>query len=456
MPMMSGMEHPAITLGVPPLVDPRILIQFCHAITRYADGTGFQAEAADAILRLQSRLNSLANLAELCRMTVLGLPESFPRLRDEMICLAVDFPADPLQAPACGASDEDEADDRVQLGSVFDLLAGAAFVSKGDNARRDRLITGVVRAVADAICYPLAYSREAATYLSGGSSKVTWTHAEIVIANAAQRLIESDYRCDPLVPPGVLAKLERMAARWQAANPVTAMFDALVGPQLDRIIQAVTPDDVKPGDQVALQLRPDCVARPRVTGPRDEEEGGVYALFCPTQMAEVLSQGDGRVEVRVPAYARTGPVALVRKPSLEDVEYLLSRYACEFPAEWAASLFSFIPMWKWAYPTAFGCPVVEVTQVPVQASVGAWVAAGPVSASRQVELNQPVYIHYEVDPPGSDENAPLLVSAALGPTVRKSPGMIVYTPAEAGDDAIVLSWGSLTEVVQVHVVRPLS
>jgi hypothetical protein len=234
------------------------------------------------------------------------------------------------------------------------------------------------------------------------------------------------------------------------------MFDALVGPQLDRIIQAVTPDDVKPGDQVVLQLRPDCVASPRVTGPRDDQQGGVYALFCPTQMAKVLSQGDGRVEVLVPAYARTGPVALVRKPSLEDVEYLLSRYACEFPAEWAASLFSFIPMWKWAYPTAFGCPVVEVTQVPVQASVGAWVAAGPVPASGQVELNQPVYIHYEVDPPGSDETVPLLVSAALGPTVQKSPGMIVYTPAEAGDDAIVLRWGSLTEVLQVHVVRPLS
>ena len=169
MPMMSGMEHPSVTVGAPPLVDPRILAEFCQAVQLYADSVGFHDEAADGIRHLKARMTNLQNLAQLCRMTVLGVPESFPRLLDELTCVAVDFPADPLLARTSSSVPEDEPDSRVQLGALFDLLAGAAFVSRNNQAQRDRLIIGAVRAVEDAICYPLAYSKEAAAYLSGSS-----------------------------------------------------------------------------------------------------------------------------------------------------------------------------------------------------------------------------------------------------------------------------------------------
>jgi hypothetical protein len=113
-------------------------------------------------------------------------------------------------------------------------------------------------------------------------------------------------------------------------------------------------------------------------------------------------------------------------------------------------------MWKWAYPTAFGPPVVQVTQIPAQADVTAYVATGPLSSVGQVEVNSPVYIHYQVDPPGSDENVPLQVNASLGATNSTTPGLVVYTPTQSGDDTVVLSWGDLSQVVHVHVVRSAS
>jgi hypothetical protein len=456
MPMTSGMEHPTITLGALPLVSPRVLTQFCQAIQLYADGVGFHDDAAAGIGSLRSRLTNLTNLAQLSRMAVVGVPDSFARLRDELTCIAVDFPADPVPAPGTSNLPDDAPDLRVQLGPVFDLLAGAAFVSKDEPALHDFLVTGVIRAVEDAICYPLAYSAEAATYLSGSSAKLVRGQAELVIANATQRLIERDYRCNPLVPAHIRRRLELMARDWMCANPVTAMFAALTGPQLDRIVEQATPRDVKPGDIVTLTLRQDCVDSPKIlgSGEGEPESGGVFALFCPTQMAKVLGRGAGKVEVQVPAFARTGPVAVVRQPALTDVEYLLRRYACAYPAEWSNCLFSVIPMWKWAYPTAFGPPVVQVTQIPVQADVTAYVASGPLSSVGQAVVDSPVYIHYQVDPPGSDGNVPLKVNASLGVANAATPGLVVYTPAQTGDDAVVLSWGGLSEVVHVHVVRP--
>ena len=60
--------------------------------------------------------------------------------------------------------------------AVIDLLAGAAFVSKDDPAQRDRLIVGLIRAVEDAIGYPLALSSEAAEYVGEGDGGLSPSH----------------------------------------------------------------------------------------------------------------------------------------------------------------------------------------------------------------------------------------------------------------------------------------
>jgi len=56
--------------------------------------------------------------------------------------------------------------------------------------QRDRLIIGIVRAVENAISFPLAYSSAAATYLGEGSGELSRQYAAAVIGNATQRLLE--------------------------------------------------------------------------------------------------------------------------------------------------------------------------------------------------------------------------------------------------------------------------
>src|SRR6516162_7207919 len=94
--MGGGMEHPMNTLAVPPLIDPRLLYQFCTAVQQYSVTAGRQSEADAKVAELKARLDNLTQLAQLCRLAVLGHPNSFGRVLDELLCIAVDFPADPL------------------------------------------------------------------------------------------------------------------------------------------------------------------------------------------------------------------------------------------------------------------------------------------------------------------------------------------------------------------------
>ena len=59
----------------------------------------------------------------------------------------------------------------------------------------------------------------------------------MAIGNATTRLIERDTRCDPAVAPDIAMRVERLAIKWMAANPVTEMFlrsRAPVGPVRSR------------------------------------------------------------------------------------------------------------------------------------------------------------------------------------------------------------------------------
>jgi hypothetical protein len=67
---MGGMEEATDTVVVPPLVDAKTVTNFCQAIQRYADSTGFHEQAAEKIQGLRARLDKLQTLAQLCRFAV--------------------------------------------------------------------------------------------------------------------------------------------------------------------------------------------------------------------------------------------------------------------------------------------------------------------------------------------------------------------------------------------------
>lgn len=455
---MNEMEHAQNTLFVPPLVDERILMQFCRAVQSYAAGPGIHDDAAGKLRDLRARLANLCKLASLCRLAILGQSTAVARVIDEMYCLSVDFPTGPLDEPE--RMFDDEPDDRVQLAAAIDLFAGAAFVSKGNVDQRDRFIIAIVRAIEDAVAFPVTYNSEAAAYLGEGTGELPRQHAAIVIANAAQRLLDSDQKCAPMVPVDIRRRLEGLARKWMRANPVTEFFEAITGPRVSGTLQGVVPDDARVGDLVTLQLDPSWVGTQQSGDAASQEFlRGVAIMFCPHQPADLVRVLEDKAQTKVPEGARTGPIALVRKggPALfTDVSYLLDRYALEYPVEWFYTVFSFAPIGEWAYPVAFGAPVIQITQVPETATIAAYTSSGPLAAGQAVDINDTVVIHYSVEPPGSDASFPLTASARGGEVTQiGKPGVLAYRPSTEGNTSIKLAWGTLSVSIPMSV-RPSS
>jgi hypothetical protein len=375
---MSMMEHPEDTISALPLVDGRVLLRFCQAVQSYADSVGSHDEAARKLRDLQAGLDNLCGLATLCRFAIAGHPRAFGRVIDELDCLAADFPSSPLDESLGDVEvNEDEPDSGVHLAAALDLFAGAAFVSKAQPEQHERFIIGIVRAIEDAIAFPVAYSAEAAAYL-GEDNELSATYVKIVIANATQRLIEGDRRCTPKVPADIRRRLEGLAIRWLHANPVAEFFDAVSGPKLHRIVfwqdpERERPDDARVGDRVTLFVHE--------RGHRgDGEQDAVYGdnlsnlavMFCPHQPAKVVRVLEDGFQVRVPKFARTGPIAIVRKkPDFTDARKRVIEYAEQYPFEWSSSVFANIRMDQWAYPCAFGPPIIEITKESPPAKVPA-------------------------------------------------------------------------------------
>jgi hypothetical protein len=181
-------------------------------VQRCAGALGSGDEAASALRRLTAKLDNLRGLASLTRLALIGHPHAFARVVDELYCLSVDFPDDPLGPCAHHGCCPDDLDDRVQLAAAIDLFVGASFVSKDDPDQRDRFIVGLVRAIEDAIAFPIVYSHEVAAYL-GTDPTMAPVHAAIVVGNATGRLIEGDQKCVPRVPASIRCKLECLARR---------------------------------------------------------------------------------------------------------------------------------------------------------------------------------------------------------------------------------------------------
>jgi hypothetical protein len=143
-------------------------------------------------------------------------------------------------------------------------------------------------------------------------------------------------------------------------NPVDEFFKVISGPKVRRIVhwenpERVRPDDARAGDPVTL-LMAEHGERCRA----DSLEG-LVVMFCPHQPAPIIRRVDDGLQVRVPQFARTGPIAIVReKPDFSSVQSLIAEYAAEFPLEWGMSIFSVLRMDTWAYPVAFGPPRLEI------------------------------------------------------------------------------------------------
>jgi hypothetical protein len=534
---MGGMEEATDTIGVPPLVDPRTLTQFCQAIQKYADAHGFHDQAQEKILDLQARLAKYQDLARLCRFAVLGLPKAVEQVRDEMECIAVDFPGAEIHCPKCCCSrcccpgdmpDGAGYKGPAQFAAALDLFAGAAFVTKCDPERRDRFIAGLVRGIEDAISYPLAYAQEAAEYLNGSASQFPFPQIQAVMGTATNRFLEGDVKCDPRLPEMARERLEGLACKWMRWNPVTELFYALTGPRWDGALHTIQPHTANIGDHVTLGLCVSCADKTPIPDPNTSPPNtpppqnpqtpsgpprnpntpqtpagtvpptaagppsstlvfpavvnvrqpapatmqptlqpaatvdqsippGLKVLFCPRQPAKILSYSGNQLLVEVPAGSRSGPIALVRNFGavwLGDIIYLLNLYACEYPVEWAYSVFSLIPMYQWAYPVAFGEPHIKIPFIPQKATVSAYSTYGKLGPTDVVSVNDTVTVYYQVDPPGSDQATPVQITASSG-TLRNIgiPGAIGFTPSNPGDVSIKLSWGSLTSTIVVHVVR---
>jgi hypothetical protein len=234
-------------------------------------------------------------------------------------------------------------------------------VAKDDNERRDRYIVGVVRAVEDAISFPVACASEASTYLDGGTVAQSVTFATIVIANAKQRLLEGDLKCRPRIPEELRVQLYRLAHRWMAKNPVTQFFECISGPRVRHLVhwedpQKQRPDDAQPGDRVTVLVDQDCAEN-----SEDTRLSELAVVFCPHEPAPVVRTVDDGLQVLVPALARTGPVAVIKKaPDLSGVQATLEAYADLYVLSWALSIFGYARIDTWAYPHAFSPPILEI------------------------------------------------------------------------------------------------
>jgi hypothetical protein len=371
-----------------------------------------------------------------------------------MRCIAADFPCEPLK----GCKEQDDfciqPENCAALAGAIDLFAGAAFVSKDDPGQRDRFIMSIAQAVEDAIAFPVTFAAEAAVYEGASAKELSPSHAAIVIGNATLRLIDRDTKCIPRLPESVRSGIERLAGKWMRANPVTAFFEAISGPAVLRIMHWETssrdrPCDAIAGDPLILLLSPmkagNCLCEdlPRSLG----------VMFSPHQPAEIMRIIENGFQVRVPEKAQTGPVAVVRRtPDFSRVDGLLTEYSREYPAAFSSSIFSLARIDKWAFPVAFGCPILRITQMPKSATVTAFTAAGPLSKDQGVAVNEAIAIHYSVQPPGSDRGAIPSVNAPGGVvTPGPRPGVLFYRPSAIGDMPIELTWGSLKVTVPVSV-----
>ena len=259
------------------------------------------------------------------------------------------------------------------------------------------------------------------------------------------RLVENDVNCTPAAPVALAERLEALANRWIATNPVSALLESMVDGMPPDLIASVAPTTAKVGDAVTLQLN----------GTGDVPSDSIV-MFCPHQPAQIVSSADHHMQVVIPECAHSGPVAVVRKPAQEALDYVTTMdlaFRADFPVEWALSVFTTVPLASWAYPAALAnAPRLDVAQTPTSASVAVFDAAGRRIDDGMVAAGEDVVIRYEVSPPGSETNATLEVTATGGTVVSTAePGTVHYRPTQQGVGSVQLTWGCYSVRVPIGV-----
>jgi hypothetical protein len=408
-------------------------------VQAHANASGMHDEAKHALHLLRGRLDDLRALAKLCRYAISGTPHAVARLRDALECLAADHPHGrlPTEIATPPTSDRATGSD-IHFAAAFDLFAGAAFVSKDDDARRDRYIAAIVEAVTAAMAFPLGYAREAATYL-GESAELPTSYAAVVIANATERLIEDKSACAPALPRATRTHVAILARSWVESNPVTAMFAVLGGPKVtDIVLEPNAQGRVRPGDVITLVLE---------AGANLADLG---VMFCPHEPADVKSREHGRLRVKVPRRAATGPVAIVKKAAFAPLLAVYDDYLKRFPHEIGNSIFRVAPMNTWAFPSAFGGPDVHIDTPVERVVIAAFGARGRLRAGDRVPIGQHVAIHYRAMPAGSAAGRPPAIHAPGGTIARGArPDVVLYRPAKLGEARVEIGWDDVKASVTI-------
>jgi YHS domain-containing protein len=464
---MSVMEEVADTIFVSPLVDETVLGQFCQAVQTYADSQSLHDAAAEKLAELQFRLNNLRNLASLARLALVGHPQSFARLEDEIHCVIADFPCDKLEPD----NEREEyfahtPDGQVFLSAAIDLFAGATFLWKDDIDRRDRAIAAIVRAIEDAIAFPVTYAAEAAAFLGLDTVALSPTHAVIVVGNATLRLIQGDRACVPRAPADIRRRLEGLACAWMQVNPVTAFFEAIRAPQIHRIVpwranQREESNAIRVSDRTALRIGDPVVLVLHRARDEDGKAGscGIAlqnygVMFAPRQPAPDAVVVNDCFEVRIPAGSRTGPVIVVPKqPDFTAVSQLLTDYQQRYPDEINGSVFALARVDTWAFPIAYRHPVAKISVLPASATATAFTASGPLAADQTVSVGETVSIQYQIDPSGAEGAASPAINAPGGSVIWTGrPDVLLFRPSAPGNITVELVWGSTTVSVPINVV----
>ncbi len=445
---LSGFEHVPDTMYVVPLVDERIVLQFCKAVHLCAEDKGVGKEIEAKLNQIKLRLETIVNLATLSRYALLGEARSLLQFTDEIQCLVHEFPdhkegSHHTHEPAAiqhsdgsGHSPEGAGNPvtGINLAAATDLFAGATFISKGDPEKMLSYVQAIVQTVEKAVAFPLFFAKEAATYLGEGDEQVTRQHAGIVMSNAVQRLLTDHVDCSPSVPSGFHRYLSYLAEKWVKENLVTTLFDTLKKALLP--VNCFHSALVRPGDILEIEMEKNA------TSLQADE---VIVLFTPHQVAKIVSIKQQVIQVEVPRFSQTGPVLVLSKKAeglFKPVEIVENAFKHQYPNEWENSLFSSVPFNKWAYPLFFkDAPVISVTQVPQAVSFQFFNEQGKQIKSDRVPLGQKVTIKYELYPFVSDADAdPEIEVMGVKLLPHKKQGELKIFPQKEGPGQIRLKW----------------
>lgn len=441
-----GIEHVPDTMYVPPLLDDRVLLEFCRAVQSFAAEHGLRDDARARLTRLKQRHQHLVNLAVLFRYAIAGDEHALTQFTSEMQCLAHEH-EDAAHPPGHWTSEADDdghggqhdpqRHDRIagaRWSAVIDLFAGASFIAAGSDERRDRYLDAVVAAVANAVWLPLRCSRESAAYLGEGDGTLTRQQIAIVLDAAVHRLLDDD--CDPVLPRPFDDQLRTLTARWKSRNPVTAILarfrDALIE------VESIDATSARAGDSVRTLLK-----RPQAHRPDD-----LILLLPPHQAAEIREVASGGVVATIPPHSVSGPVLLLARADVQSVSEAVaaqSELEHHFRSDWVSSVFQAIPLYKWAFPFAFPeLPRLEVVATPRTGTIAARDLEGRRLEGRPVYAGKEIVLTYELFPVGSAGNVALEVEVAGGTIVSHRMGELRFLPLHPGQGFVRLKAPNLT------------